>query len=64
MKSVKYFLEFIIIKFFFLIFKFLGYKIASSLGYFIGRLIGPFFRSRSKILSNLEKSKIGKTNIF
>tara|TARA_Y100001970_G_scaffold223096_1_gene274596 strand:- start:4366 stop:5226 length:861 start_codon:yes stop_codon:yes gene_type:complete len=63
MKSVKYFLEFIIIKFFFLIFKFLGYKIASSLGYFIGRLIGPFFRSRSKILSNLEKSKIGKTNI-
>ena len=63
MKSIKYFLEFIIIKFFFLICKILGYKISSSLGYFIGRFLGPFFRSRSKILNNLEKSKIGKSDI-
>ena len=41
----------------------LGYKISSSLGYFIGRVLGPLFRSRSKILNNLEKSKIGKSDI-
>ena len=58
MKSIKYFLEFIIIKFFFLICKILGYKISSSLGYFIGRFLGPFFRSRSKILNNLENPKL------
>ena len=37
MKKIVYFIEFIFIKFLFIIFKLVGYKIASNLGFFIGR---------------------------
>ena len=36
----------------------LGYKISSNLGFLIGRLFGPIFRSKSLIVENLKKSKI------
>jgi len=64
MKKIKYFLEFLIIIFLLVIFKILGFKLASSLGGLIGRSIGPLFRSKKKILSNISKAlpEIGKKN--
>ncbi len=62
MKTIKYFFEFIIIKFFFFIFKIFGYKISSTIGEFLGKSFGPIFRSNNKILNNLEKSNVGNSN--
>ena len=64
MKKIRYFVEFLIIIFLLVIFKILGFKLASSLGGLIGRSIGPFFRSKKKILSNISKAlpKIGEKN--
>ena len=59
MKKIKYFIEFILIVCFFFIFKIIGYKNASSLGGIIGKKLGPFFRSNSKIHENLKNSQIG-----
>ncbi|MDC0518338.1 lipid A biosynthesis acyltransferase, partial [Candidatus Pelagibacter sp.] len=61
MKIIKYLFEFIFIITFFLIFKIIGYKNASNLGELIGRKVGPFTRSKSKIHKNLENSKIQNT---
>ena len=61
MKIIKYFFEFIFVIFLFLIFKLIGYKNASNLGEFIGKKIGPFFRSNTKIQNNLENSSIGSS---
>ena len=61
MKIIKYFFEFIFVIFLFLIFKLIGYKNASNLGEFIGKKIGPFFRSNTKIQNNLENSSIGNS---
>jgi KDO2-lipid IV(A) lauroyltransferase len=61
MKIVKYFFEFIFIIIIFLIFKIIGYKNASNLGEIIGKKIGPFFRSNTKIQNNLEDSNIGNS---
>ena len=49
MKIIKYFFEFLIIIFLFIIFKILGFKLASTLGGLIGKLIGPLFRSKKNI---------------
>jgi len=64
MKKIRYFVEFLIIIFLLIIFKILGFKLASSLGGLIGRSVGPLFRSKKKILSNISKAlpKIGKKN--
>ena len=61
MKIIKYFFEFIFVIFLFLIFKLIGYKNASNLGEVIGKKIGPFFRSNTKIQNNLENSSIGNS---
>ena len=61
MKIIKYFFEFIFVIFLFLIFKLIGYKNASNFGEVIGKKIGPFFRSNTKIQSNLENSNIGSS---
>ena len=53
MKQIKYFIQFIIIFFFFIIFKLLGIKISLLVSSFLFRNIGPFFKSRSVIISNL-----------
>lgn len=64
MKKIRYFVEFLIIIFLLVIFKILGFKLASSLGGLIGRSVGPLFRSKKKILSNISKAlpKIGEKN--
>ena len=58
MKKLIYFIEFILINIFFILFKFLGYKISSNLGFLIGKLFGPVFRSKNLIIENLKKSNI------
>ena len=58
MKKLIYFIEFIFVYIFFIIFKLLGYKISSNLGYLIGKLFGPIFRSKKLIVENLKKSNI------
>ena len=65
MKSIKYFIQFIIILLLFFIFKILGYKNASNLGSLIGSTVGPFFRSKKLIIENLERSfkDLNKKNI-
>ena len=64
MKKIRYFVEFLIIIFLLVIFKILGFKLASSLGGLIGRSVGPLFRSKTTILSNISKAlpKIGEKN--
>ncbi len=56
MKSIKYFIQFIIISTFFLLFKFLGLKLASTISSKIISQIGPFFRSKNLIESNILKA--------
>jgi len=56
MKSIKYFIQFIIITIFFLLFKFLGLKLASTISSKIISQIGPFFRSKNLIESNILKA--------
>ena len=56
MKSIKYFIQFLIISILFLIYKILGLRYAS---YFSGKIIsfvGPFFRSKVLIKSNILKA--------
>ena len=49
MKIIKYFFEFIIIISLFSIFKIIGLKNASNLGSILGKIIGPYFRSKNII---------------
>ena len=58
MKKLIYFLNFVLIKFFFIFFKIIGYRSASNLGFFIGSRFGNIFRTKKSIINNLEKSKI------
>jgi KDO2-lipid IV(A) lauroyltransferase len=67
MKSIKYFIQFLIIFIFFFLFKILGLKFASYISGKIVSFIGPFFRSKDliksnilKALPNLNKSEIKK----
>tara|TARA_B100000965_G_scaffold404684_1_gene436209 strand:+ start:1039 stop:1899 length:861 start_codon:yes stop_codon:yes gene_type:complete len=56
MNIIKYFFQFLFIIFLFIIFKTIGYKNASNLGGFIGKVIGPLFRSKKTILSNIGRA--------
>ena len=58
MKKIKHLFQFIIIVFLFFIFKILGYKISSHIGFLIGKFLGPIFRSKSSIKKNLKKANI------
>tara|TARA_Y100001970_G_scaffold132569_1_gene163585 strand:- start:6461 stop:7321 length:861 start_codon:yes stop_codon:yes gene_type:complete len=58
MKKIIYFLEYILVRFFFIIFKILGYKSSSDLGFYIGKTFGNIFRKKNSIIMNLQKSKI------
>ena len=56
MKILKYLIEFIFIIFLFTIFKIIGFQLSSKIGSKIVKFIGPFFRSRKKILLNIKKA--------
>lgn len=62
MKKLTYFIEFIIVYSSFVLFKIIGYRLSSNLGYIMGKLFGPFFRSETLILKNIEKAKIELNN--
>jgi len=40
------------------LFQLIGYQFSSNLGFFIGKTIGPIFRSKKLIIQNLEKANI------
>ena len=71
MKSIKYFIQFLIISILFMLFKVLGLKLSSTFSKLIFGLLGPFFRSKQLIsknilkafpnLNNTEINKISKT---
>jgi KDO2-lipid IV(A) lauroyltransferase len=56
MKNIKYFFQFIFIIIFFSLFKILGLRISSAIGGKIFEIIGPLFRSRNLIHSNIKKA--------
>ena len=56
MNKLKYFAQFILIVLFFLIFKILGLKFASFISGKFFQLIGPIFRSKKLIHSNIKKA--------
>ena len=58
MKKIIYFIEFSFVYFLFIVFKLLGYKISSNLGFLIGKFCGPIFRSKRSIIENIKKSNI------
>ena len=53
MKHIKYFLEFIFIIFLFLIFKLIGLKLSRILASYLFINLGPLFRSKKTIYSNI-----------
>ena len=56
MKQIKYFFQYIIVLFLFIIFKILGLKYSSILSSYIMRLFGPIFRSNKISYSNITKA--------
>jgi KDO2-lipid IV(A) lauroyltransferase len=56
MINIKYFLQFIIIVFLFLIFKILGVRFSSFLGGKLLQIIGPAFRSKEIINNNIKRA--------
>jgi KDO2-lipid IV(A) lauroyltransferase len=56
MKSIKYFIQFLIISSLFLLFKVIGLSFASYLSGKIISFFGPFFRSKNLIKSNIMKA--------
>ena len=53
MRIIRYFLEFVLVIFFFLIFKIIGLKLSSKLGEIIGRYFGPLFRKKAIAKKNI-----------
>ena len=53
MKIIRYFLEFILVIFFFLIFKIIGLKLSSKLGEITGKYFGPLFRKKAIAKKNI-----------
>tara|TARA_B100001057_G_scaffold384489_1_gene390965 strand:- start:127 stop:987 length:861 start_codon:yes stop_codon:yes gene_type:complete len=64
MKKINHIIQYIVITFFFIIFKLIGYKASSELGFMIGRYLGPIFRSKTLIINNLKKANINKNNNY
>ena len=56
MKLIKHFIQFVTISFLLILFKILGFKIASNLSSKIFTYIGPFFRSENLIKENIIKA--------
>ena len=58
MKKIRYLVEFIIVSTLFILFKFIGYKNSSNFGAIIGKVLGPYIRSKNIIKKNLRYAKI------
>ena len=55
MKYIKYFFQFLCVIIFFSLFKILGYRLSSAIGGKLFEKIGPLFRSKKLIQSNIKK---------
>ena len=55
MKIINYFLQYLLIKLFFLICKIIGYRNASNFGKLIGEKIGPYLKSKKIIKNNINR---------
>ena len=58
MKRFYHLIQFILITLLFGIFRLIGFKNSSNFGFFIGKTLGPIFRSKSSIIKNLKKTNI------
>ena len=58
MKSFYHLTQFVFITFLFGVFKLIGFINSSNVGFFLGKTLGPIFRSKSLIIKNLEKASI------
>tara|TARA_Y100000816_G_scaffold291585_1_gene283386 strand:- start:754 stop:1608 length:855 start_codon:yes stop_codon:yes gene_type:complete len=58
MKKFYHLIQFFIIYILFILFKIIGFKASSNLGFFLGKNLGPLFRSKVSIINNLKKAKI------
>ena len=56
MQKIKYFFQFLLVVIFFSIFKILGYRLSSNIGGKLFETIGPLFRSKKLIHSNIKKA--------
>jgi Kdo2-lipid IVA lauroyltransferase/acyltransferase len=56
MKYIKYFLQFLFVIIFFCLFKLFGLKLSSAIGGKLFEIIGPIFRSKILIHSNIRKA--------
>ncbi len=54
MKKIIHFIQFLIVKLLFIIFKIVGYKASSNIGYLIGKTFGSLFRSKQSVINNLK----------
>ena len=52
MRFIRYLFEYILIIILFILFKLLGYRIASEFGCLLGKTFGPVFRSKKIIKDN------------
>ena len=58
MKNFYHLTQYLLIIFLFVLFKIIGFKASSNFGFFIGKYLGPLFRSKLSIINNLKKAQI------
>ena len=56
MKNIKYFFQFLFVIIFFTLFRIFGFKISSNIGGKLFEIIGPLFRSKRLIHSNIKRA--------
>ena len=56
MKQIKYFFQFLFVIIFFFFFRIFGYRTSSNLGGKLFEIVGPLFRSKQLIHSNILKA--------
>ena len=70
MKNFYHLTQYVLIIFLFILFRIIGFKASSNFGFFIGKYLGPLFRSKLSIINNLKKAQITgnykqiATNVF
>ena len=58
MKNFYHLTQYVLIIVLFILFKIIGFKASSNFGFFIGKYLGPLFRSKLSIINNLKKAQI------
>ena len=58
MKNFYHLAQYLIIIFLFILFRIVGFKTSSNFGFFIGKYLGPLFRSKLSVINNLKKAQI------